>query len=51
MPHELMPGDAMTKADVNKGSDALNHLLRTGEFCLILEGEELKRRATGGPRE
>ena len=47
VPHPRMPADIMNKADVSKGNDALNHLLRTGMIRLTDESVEMHQRQQG----
>lgn len=50
VPHHLMIVDSMTKSDINKGHDALSHLLRTGRLLLTNEDQE-KGAARGVDRQ
>ena len=42
-----MPPDIMTKADLSKGNDALEHLMKTGTIKLVEETEEMTARGKG----
>ena len=43
-PHQRMPVDCLTKADITKGNGALGHLLKTGVLRIDKEEHEMLRR-------